>query len=606
MQVKWGNDTTPHHDGSNQPIISHWQQRFLISIDSQEEVGDTDLEFQKGKTELTVYLNRTKLTLDTDATADNSKEIKKDYAELSTKKIKLRKGLAFQNDVVWIIRTPDGALGYDAVDSWGAYPPGDNCHKRYGGARGTAPTAALVNALAQDFSGGLAGSFPYTGLNTITLDPDKVAVAKRERVESQAVIQDGNQKGLAGVIFSPSTMAGDKYVIEARLRERPYLRDLGWVADRPISWDVRGRSGTMVVWRLLTVTQSWRMSLRPNQRGLSAGVGENDPNAAGRAHPGDGRMMNFLQLNAQGAKAFSEWVILKANGTMALANEEPHQDLDLDAYRNHFNSKAAAGQAGFYNLPNTASINNYCVRWDHYRDTLPPGVPPNRRKVATWALNNNVPTGSSSTAAMNGVTAAINQYNTAHGAGAADTAGGGAGVPISPDTPNEYKGWVLRQVMKFANQYMDLLIPQVAAPAVMRVLRWPDVYFGNLWCGYPNAQLQLGIAGYCRGSGQAFFFSQIGNPDTFEHELGHSLFLIHFASGGITNFGWKHHDHAYPNCLMGYNSGSFTVPLPTGAVGPGITITTNPRLWMCPKCLLKVRGWDEILLPCNWTHPDVF
>ncbi|MBM4441714.1 MAG: hypothetical protein FJ027_14970, partial [Candidatus Rokubacteria bacterium] len=52
--------------------------------------------------------------------------------------------------------------------------------------------------------------------------------------------------------------------------------------------------------------------------------------------------------------------------------------------------------------------------------------------------------------------------------------------------------------------------------------------------------------------------------------------------------------------------GSFTVPLPVGKVGGDIAIATNPRAWMCPKCLLKVRGWDEVKLPCNWDHPDVF
>jgi hypothetical protein len=166
--------------------------------------------------------------------------------------------------------------------------------------------------------------------------------------------------------------------------------------------------------------------------------------------------------------------------------------------------------------------------------------------------------------------------------------------------------------MSVANEYMDDLTPQIAAPTVMRVLRWPEVYYTWVWMdGNPatphnSAFKQLGIAGYCLGSGQSFFFSESGNPDTFEHEMGHSLLLAHFAAGAKHNFAWKHHDHGYQHCLMGYNSGTFTVPLPTTQVGPAITIATNPRQWMCPKCLLKVRGWDEIKLPCNWTHPDVF
>jgi hypothetical protein len=609
LTVKWGTEAAPKESG-NLAVISHWQERFVIAADGQEEVGDTAAAFQKTKKELTVYLNRTRLTRDDAATADNTQPVKLDYAEISDKKIKLRKGLAVQNDAVWIIRTPDGALGYTAVDRWAAFPPGDNCHERYGGIRGVVPTNDAAGALRKDYSGALAGGFAYTA--KVNLDPDKVDAAKRERVESEAVTADGDEKGLAGAIFSPSTMAGDKYVIEGRLRERPYLRDLGWVADRPVAWDVRGRGGTMVVWRRLAITASWRMPLTTNlASGLAVGVGEVDPAAAGRTHPGTGRSMDFIKLNQQGEKAFTEWVILDKDGNVLGRDQEAHQDVPLDKYLKFFNDKATANEAGFYNIPDDAHITNFCVRWDHYRVALPKGIPVDRQNVATKAIEG-LPKGSTSRQAAQAVRLAIANWNLANvnDLPLADLAG--APIPISGLAPADYEAWVDAEVTKYANAYMDTLMAQINAPKEMRVLRWPDMYPDDIWSNGDPAEaladclISLGTAGYCRGNGQAFFFSLVGNPDTFEHEMGHSLLLVHFAAGASHNFGWKHHDLTYPTCLMGYGGHSFKVPLKAVHVGPNVTINTGARAWMCPKCLMKLRGWDEILLPCHWTHPDVF
>lgn len=193
--------------------------------------------------------------------------------------------------------------------------------------------------------------------------------------------------------------------------------------------------------------------------------------------------------------------------------------------------------------------------------------------------------------------------------------GGAESVPDGNCTVDQYKNWVLGECMDMANAFMDLLIPQEAPATTMRVLRWPNIYFTEDWPVWVNGTRgsmnsnSLGVAGYCRGSGQAFFFTTIGNPDTFEHEMGHSQHLAHFASGGETNFCWKHHSHTYPACLMGYNSGNFTVPLPAAATGSAIQIDTDGagnRQWLCAKCHLKIRGWNDIKVPCNWEHPDVF
>ncbi|MBM4442787.1 MAG: hypothetical protein FJ027_20400, partial [Candidatus Rokubacteria bacterium] len=598
--VKRGTHDSPHNDGSD-PVMTHWQQRIVLTSNGQEEVGDTEHEFVKTEKELTVYLNGVPLRRDDDATADNAKPVMLDYAEISTKKIKLRKGLGRTDDVVWIVRTPHSGLAHPDVARWAAFPPGDNCHEHYGGIRGKAATDALLHTLRKEYDGTLAGKFPYTAEKGIDLDPFGVDAAKRELAVSQAVTKDGDQKGLAGIIFTPSTIAGDAYKVAAWLDESAYLRDVGALGARPEAKPVTGRTGTMVVWRLMTITQSWRLPSPKGSGGLAGGVGESDTAAAGRTHPGDGRSMNFVNLNAQAEKACSEWVILKADGNPAARTEEAHQNLDLGNYRTFFNNKAVANLAGFYNLADDTKITDRAVAWDHYREELPPGVPVDRTNLACWAIHNNVAKGGDPIAAAQEVFTQIAGWP--HAGDAA--LGGAPAVGVSGASAAEYNGWVLGRLMEIANEYMDTLMAQINAPAVMRVLRWPQLYWPWVWANgdpgvaalnFGNCFMRPPVAGYCRGSAQAFFFSETGNPDTFEHEMGHSLYLVHFASGAKQNFGWKHHDHGYAHCLMGYNSGSFTVPLPVGKVGGDIAIATNPRAWMCPKCLLKVRGWDEVKL----------
>jgi hypothetical protein len=326
--------------------------------------------------------------------------------------------------------------------------------------------------------------------------------------------------------------------------------------------------------------------------------------------------MNFPGLNDQAEKGFNEWVILKSDGAVASANEEPHQNVDLDNYRAFFNNRHIAGQAGYYDIPNAAAITNEFMRWDHYRQTLPPRIPDgsvagkkSRQGVASSRIHGRA-NGSTSQSVGNAVNTDIATWNTgAGGENRNDKAPGGAAIPISGDTPSEYLAWVKKQCKKAANSYMDSLFAPDHAPTSMNVLRWPRIYWSKVWYdGKPGAPQfkSLGIGGYCRGSGQAFFFSIQGQDTTFEHEMGHSLHLTHFAARNPDNFCWKHHDHNYANCLMGYNAGNFAVPLPGGSVGAPIQISTNPRQWLCPKCLMTIRGWKETVLPANWGHPDVF
>lgn len=605
-QVKRGTHDDPFND-SGKAVITYWQERFEIASHGQEEVGDTEVAFVKEKKELTVFLNGVRMERDDDATTDNSKRIKLDYAEISDKKIKFRKGLTRAKDEVWIVRQPHAGLSHPAVTNWVSNTPGDNCPEHYGGIRGKVPTDDMVGTLRKDYSGTLAGQFPYTAQKTINLDPDKMTdLAKRERVVSQASTVDGDQKGLAGVIFSPSYIGGDKYVVEARLKECAYDRDLGSADPRPVSWHTKGRSGVMTVWRMLTLSASWRLPSPLASGGLSAGVGESDPAAAGRAHPASGRKMNFIGLNAAAEKGFNEWIALKSDGSMAMPNEEAHQDVNLGNYRSFFNGKSTAG---FYNIASDTNIKNEFVQWDHYRRALPPGIAANRRNVASWYIHNE-PKGTDSQSVGNAVAGGIQAYDTTNTTTAADSGLGTApAVSTFTGTKAEYHAWVKGECKKLANEYMDTIMPQEDPPTAMRVLRWPKLYWSDVWYGVNGASIDaknLGIGGYCRGNGQAFFFSLEAQDTTFEHEMGHSLLLSHFAAGGVTNFAWKQHDHKYQNCLMGYNSGNFTVPRKAAATGTAITIATSPRNHLCPKCLAKIRGWKEDVLPCNWDHPDVF
>jgi hypothetical protein len=569
-------------------------------------VGDTQQEFVKGSNEITVFLNRTRLTL------------AQDYTEETNKKIKLKERLSKQNDVVWIVRQPTGAVAPWKVDNWVAFPPGDNCRKHYGGIAGDESTDDMVVTLRKAFSGGPAGTEPIIGkganafpfANWIDLDPDRVTKDKRERVESQAVTDGSAKQGLAGILCSPSVVGGDSYVLEAALWHAPYQRSLGCVSGRPIDKWVKAKTGTMTVWRVSTISESWRMP-QAGTGGLNPGVGEVDPTpVAGRPHPGDGRSIDFLRINQIYALGFTEWLIVPpgAPGT------EPHRDVNLGAaaageYRHYFNNKPTAD--GFYNIPNAAAVNEKFVRWDHYRKRLPPNVPANRRKVVSRDIHNNVARGSLPSAASTSADAAITAWETAHGAAAGDIAGPIAPAPvvaISGATPDEYRTWVKGECKKIANDYMDVLIPKQPNPRSQKMLRWPELY-EDVWDdGTHGAMTTTGLtlAGYCRGDGQAFFFSVGGNADTFEHEMGHSLHLAHFAAGTSNNFCWKHHDHATPSCLMGYHNKSFDVPLIAAAVGAAVNIATGARGAPCSKCLLKLRGWNEDPLPCNWAHPDVF
>jgi hypothetical protein len=594
--VKCGTDTAPYATGAA-PEIAYWQQRFRIAADGDRDIGTTRA-FVVGSNELTLYLNRTKLELGAD----------RDYTEVGANAIRLAAKLTRRDDVLWVMRIPAAPHG-PPIGNWVSFPPGDNCHHRYGGLRGTGPSPELLDAFSAAGVGsepiiGKDGAFPYTA--NILLRPNG---ATSEWAEATVLTVAGARQGLAGFVFSPSTIAGDSYSLEVNLAATPYERDLGATAPKQ---RCRVKTGQMTVWRVHTIGGSFKL---PDQGtlGLPAGVGINDPPLGGRPNPANGTGMDVGNLNGLLMPAFCEWhvpvpAVPKAPG-------EPHQEIGLPTYIATHNAQGAAlGVRGFMPMATNADVNDFFVQWEHYREQLPPGMPANRVNAVSNAIHA-LPRGTSPTAALAAAQAAINaQDAVAGGPGGPDAPLVGAAIPVFALSAARYSQWVYATAKAAATNHLNALTPGVVPPVSMNVVRW-TAYFWRFWSdGTSGAMLtaRLAVAGFSAGDGQSFFAVAPGegNPDTFEHEMGHSAHLVHFITGNPANSGWKHHDHQYPGCKMGYNNqppaGFYSVPLPAVPKGPPINLNTGARGAFCAKCLLKMRGWQEELLPCNWTHPDVF
>lgn len=610
--VKRGTDTAPFAAGAT-PEITYWQERFQLAADGVRDIATTQA-FVVGKKELTVYINRTKLELGAD----------KDYTEVSAHGLKLKADFTKRGDVVWVMRVPDGPHG-PPIANWVSFPPGDNCHGHYGGIRGKTRNPELLDAFSAAPSGsepiiGKGGAFPYSA--SITLRPNG---ATSERVESKALTAAGPSQGLAGIILSPSVVAGDSYALEVGLGAAPYERSMGATPRGPRR---RVKTGPMTVWRVHTISGSFKLPAKGTM-GLLPSVGIDDPPLAGRADPGDGTGMMVSTLNSVLKAAFCEWHVPVP--AAPIAPREPHQNVDLATYIiSHNAQNASLGLSGFPALAGIGGVSNSFVQWDHYRDALPPGVPANRVNAVSNAIAALAP-GMDPTAAagtaQGAITAQDNAINPLTGAAggpagpdavlgvgiAAIPVHGGVGAPVTPASLKAHLDWVKGFALEAAGAHLDRITPGVVPPKTMTTVRWPKLC-GAWLDGTPGAMVigTVGVAGFSAGDGQSFFATDpgAGNPDTFEHEMGHSVHLAHFVTGGNANSCWKHHDHGHPGCKMGYNNrpvaGFYVVPLPAVPKGPAININTGARSTFCAKCLLKMRGWNEFVLPCNWAHPDVF
>ena len=335
FKVKKGTHKSPEHGTDKKPIITYWQTRYEIADPAVVEYTLSDVDpafkYKKGSKELVLYLNRARLELSKDE--DAFKKGHGDYIEVTSGspvskwKLKLQKGLLRQRDVLWVARKDSTATGTDEVATWRNFPLGTNCHEFYGGLRGKkgAANKLFLKAFttptgAHDPVIGKGTPFPYAGTSNthkyVNLAADLTDVDANERVELQAMMA-GDQKGLAGVIFSPSYIAGDSYVLHARADQCPYARSFGW-EDRA-AW-VEGKSGRLTLWRRVHIHSSANMPEK-GKVGMRGTVGSEPEKALkAREHLGDGRNMRMsgvLDTGSEGKSgvnyhykdAFNEWTL---------------------------------------------------------------------------------------------------------------------------------------------------------------------------------------------------------------------------------------------------------------------------------------------------------
>jgi hypothetical protein len=630
------------------PVFDYWQYRKAVPADGTINVdldnfdaNDKTYHYEPGKNELTIYLNRTRLVLGKDQAALDKGQA--DYIEVDYHSIKLRSNFTKANDILWIVRVADGVT--DAPD-WNVFPPGTNCHRWYGGVRGSDPTNGLLKkgysapVGTEPVIGKINGAYAYETNNFINLKPaPKVPDNRQERVEVSAIVAAGNQQGLAGVLFSPSFTAGDSYTLHAYVDAAPYERNLGWVEPKPA---IDAKTGRLTVWRVMTIAKSIRL---PNKgsNGLAGNVGTDGPvghdpetlvaNRAAAGHIGDGRNMDVAKLNTSYAIAFNEWTIKLPIGPEAPAGD-PHKDANLATYRGAYNGLPLG--AGKVNMNGNGKVRNEFIPYDHYRVSLPKNFPPNRLRAGANKIAT-LPQGLSS------ITACVAVRDHINGLAADDPAlnPGVQPIPVSPLGSKAYEDDVKGIVDANYGTLMDALTPQAAQPKVMQVIRWPKLYDYQIVVRWIDKLSTSWTTGFSSGNSQSFFETHGADSSLFGHEMGHSVDLMHFVAG---NFCYKHHHLLQADCMMSYDwkIGFIVAPAtPAGPTGGAATVDTGwphtvpnplpdnssilagtpagatciqfgplrpaPRSdYPCAKCALKLRGWQEERIPCAWKHPDLF
>ncbi len=646
FKVKKGTVAVPVRNGAA-PVFSNWQARFEVAGNGDQtfdldnfDPADKTYRYKKANSELTVWLNRAKLVLAANEAAMNKGQ--GDYIEVDIHTIKLRPNFTRAADILWIVRSDPA----DAAARWTSYPPGTNCHAIYGGMRSAARTDGVTgnNLFLKDYSanpgppreltiGKTTAAYPYAANDHINLTPDPAA-GDRERVEITAMLT-GAQQGLAGVLFSPSFIAGDSYAIHARLDSLAYERNLGWVESKS---RLEEKTGTLQVWRVMTISSSIRLP-DTGTAGLSAGIGCAPDPALPRTYIADGINMDVTAMNGILADSFNEWIASPPGPGAPVA--DVHKDVNLGTYVATYSGlPIGAGQIA---MAGAANVTNEFVPFDHYRVNLPRNLRyPN---AAAIIISGSViagvaaqPAGTPSATVM----AAVQARDTAIGAAGPDDAlpADVAAIPVSGLAPKAYVNWILSINRTHRQTIIDALTPRMAQPKTMQVIRWPKLHDYPLWDDGGAWTTNGGIIqGFELGDGQSFFITDNLDPILFPHEMGHGSHLAHFVSGSM--FYWKHHHLLQPDCMMSYNFGHGFIVKPGtlgGVVGGGATADNgwpsvvpavlpgdssvapgtaagtkcvrldhpaapgNP----CAKCMLTLRGWEETLLPVAWGHPDLF
>ncbi len=662
----------------NSPVFKYWEARFEVAADGQVDfnldnfdTSDQTYHYQPGNGELTIFLNRTKLVLGaSQAVLDKGQA---DYIEVDTHTIKLRANFtkahsAANPSILWVMRSVPGGT----VADWNKFPPGTNCHHFYSGIRGTSPLNGLFKktfsspaASKEPVIGKATGTYPYAANNFINLHPDSgVAATDDERVEISAVVAAGPQQGLAGVLFSPSFIAGDRYTIRAFVNTAPYERNLGWEGQL----GVEGKTGILEVWRVMLISDSQRLP-DPGTVGLNGAVGCAPEQAIGsalRPYIGDGVNMDMTRMNTALQPACNEWTIAPPDAR--LPAPEVHKNVNLDTYRAQYMAATFPGQVPMSAAPgngNNGAIRNDLVPIDAYRIQYPPGFPTNRQKIIAKFIHT-LPAGTPSSS----VRAQVQTKLAAIPATTGDDWFFGWGVPsiaLSPASwgPLDYFWWVVGLLSPPKQRILDAITPQSTQPKEVKVVRWPFQHEQNLWDDGANmTSTGMTLQGEYIGNSQSDFITGMLDRNLFQHEMGHSAHLVHFVGG---NFGWKHHNILQTNCMMSYNWPIGFVPAPAGAVGPTGAGTARDKGWPhripplatlqalkagghpynidpaadpdpgknpggavaaaasvnapcirmdafppnppadpCAKCILKLRGWQELVLPVAWNHPDLY
>jgi hypothetical protein len=665
FKVKGGDHQNPRNTGAggnpaNSAEYPCWQARLVVAHDGDRDFDITgfnataDCGYLANNNELTVFLTRnsmlegfTKLERSTLANDNDLDRGWKDYREIAagpgpSTRIRLAPNLTKANDVLWIVRTSGG------ITHWEHFPPGPNCHEHYGGMRGIPPTPDLSNYLRKDYSpdpggkkdqivGKMNGSYPFR--EYINLLPDAaVAQDAQERVEISAVMK-GDKQGLGGALFSPSFVCGDSYVLHAWLEYEPYERSFGFVEPLPRLHE--DKTGPVTIWRHLQFQNSVRMPQL-----IRTGVGMNVD--GGAPYHGDGENMSMTHLNGFFMDAFHEWTI---------PDTAPiHKDINLKKYRKAHN-QFSKGLPGKVPLDSNNAINNEFSRYDYYREFLPPGVPIDRiNRVSNLIAAQARGTPSLTVGAL--VAAELNAHNA--DPGDAPLNRGVNAITVYPGPPDQYffAAWG-RWKDTIAYKVVDVLTPADKEPRKMNIVRWNLLHESPMW----NAVIQDAMLvwredsstvqweGESMGNGNSLIRAGVLKDTLFTHEMGHSTHLFHFVAG---NFCWKHHDLNTPTCAMSYDWKTGFIRVPAGAVGPvagggmgGVAAPAEPwplsyagtdveHGWphwdtnpvsgnveycirygelraggvalggLCAKCILKLCGWNDQLLPVAWSHPDLF
>jgi hypothetical protein len=197
----------------------------------------------------------------------------------------------------------------------------------------------------------------------------------------------------------------------------------------------------------------------------------------------------------------------------------------------------------------------------------------------------------------------------------APLAGGVQAIEIYAHNADQYFSWSYQEAKKVVLKVLNQLIPKETPAKKMNVVRWPRLHDIPYWGSGRNTAGNLEWQGTGTSGGQGVFYMQ-ADAHLFGHEMGHTTNLVHFVAG---NFAWKHHDLNFPDCYMSYGHTKGRLPKPVGAVATGATadqgwpagnaIQFGPGLHPsvpCAKCCLKLRGWNDEVLPCAWRHPDLF